>query len=89
MPHVPVHAPTPPLPARPIPPARDVPVFQPLRVGRGRFGLFRGLRLPGRRAAAAGLAVVAAALFASGDPGGGPPDRACRTAPQTEGRDVP
>ncbi|MCM2579063.1 hypothetical protein [Streptomyces meridianus] len=87
MPHVPVRSPYPPLPARPVPPAREVPVFPPLRVRRGRFG--PGLRLPGRRTAAAGLLLVAAALLASTDLGAGPSAPACRSVTQTAGRDVP
>ncbi|MBT2479467.1 hypothetical protein [Streptomyces sp. ISL-94] len=49
----------------PCPPARHVPSFPPLRVGRGGGRLRRALRRR-RRAASAGLAVVAAALAVSG-----------------------
>ncbi|MFD9409103.1 hypothetical protein ACFWBN_19065 [Streptomyces sp. NPDC059989] len=47
------------------PPARHVPSFPPLRVGRGGGRLRRALRRR-RRAASAGLAVVAAALAVGG-----------------------
>ncbi|MFD3803456.1 hypothetical protein ACFWSF_16000 [Streptomyces sp. NPDC058611] len=47
------------------PPARPVPAFPPLRVGRGGYRLGRAVRRR-RRAAAAGLAVVAAALAVGG-----------------------
>ncbi|MFD3545255.1 hypothetical protein ACFWUW_06470 [Streptomyces sp. NPDC058655] len=47
------------------PPARPVPAFPPLRVGRGGYRLRRAVRRR-RRAAAAGLAVVAAALVVGG-----------------------
>ncbi|MFD7627947.1 hypothetical protein ACFV7Q_18255 [Streptomyces sp. NPDC059851] len=62
----------------PCPPARAVPVFPPLRVGRGGGRLRRALRRR-RRPAAAALAVAAAALAVAGGPqaqasrGGGPP----------------
>lgn len=49
----------------PYPPARPVPLFPPLRVGRGGDRL-RGLLRRRRRAVAAGLAVAAAALAVGG-----------------------
>ncbi|MFD3758479.1 hypothetical protein [Streptomyces sp. NPDC058622] len=47
------------------PPARPVPAFPPLRVGRGGYRLRRAVRRR-RRAAAAGMAVLAAALAVGG-----------------------
>ncbi|MFD3541772.1 hypothetical protein ACFWUQ_20060 [Streptomyces sp. NPDC058662] len=63
--------------AAPCPPARTVPPFAPLRVGRGGDRLRRAVRRR-RRAGAAGLAVVAAALAVGGTEaqasrGGAPP----------------
>ncbi|WP_327168228.1 hypothetical protein [Streptomyces subrutilus] len=60
------------------PPARPVPAFPPLRVGRGGYRLRRALRRR-RRAAAAAMAVLAAALAVGGTEaqasrGGGPPE---------------
>ncbi|MET9321701.1 hypothetical protein ABZX75_16135 [Streptomyces sp. NPDC003038] len=49
----------------PCPPARPVPLFPPLRVGRSGDRLRRAVRRR-RRAASAGLAVVAAALAVGG-----------------------
>ncbi|MFJ6721105.1 hypothetical protein [Streptomyces sp. NPDC091259] len=57
--------PSPPVSAPAPLPARPVPLFPPLRVGRGRDRLRRALRRR-RRAGAAGLAVVAAALAVGG-----------------------
>ncbi|MGP3686648.1 hypothetical protein ACTVZO_18400 [Streptomyces sp. IBSNAI002] len=63
---VPVPAPAPAVPcSSPCPPARPVPPFPPLRVGRGGDRLRRALRRR-RRAVAAGLAVAAAALAVGG-----------------------
>ncbi|MET8773034.1 hypothetical protein, partial [Streptomyces sp. NPDC004658] len=84
---VPIPAPPPPSPARssfppplrpprPLgteaPPTREVPPFDPVRVGGGRYGLQRLLRHRGR-IVAAGLAVTAAALVAAGPRTGAEP----------------
>ncbi|MFB6615302.1 hypothetical protein ACIGFK_27025 [Streptomyces sp. NPDC085524] len=65
------------------PPARTVPQFPPLRVGRGGDRLRRVLRRR-RRAAAAGLAVAAAALAV-----GGTEARASRVAAPAEAKPPP
>ncbi|MFB6519390.1 hypothetical protein [Streptomyces sp. NPDC056401] len=54
-----------PSPSAPCPPARSVPLFAPLRVGRAGDRLRRAVRRR-RRGAAAGLAVVAAVLAVGG-----------------------
>ncbi|MGW8374499.1 RcpC/CpaB family pilus assembly protein [Streptomyces sp. ODS28] len=69
----PAPSPTPPVPSRPAPvplrPPCSVPEFTPVRAGRGRYALRRALR-GRRRAVAAGLAMVAAALAAAPARGG-------------------
>ncbi|MET7903071.1 RcpC/CpaB family pilus assembly protein [Streptomyces sp. NPDC005355] len=73
---------------RSAPPARAVPRFGPVRVGRdGGYRVRRAVRRR-RRAMAAGLALTAAALAAAAPPGQDPTDRASSPAPApaAEGR---
>ncbi|MDX2394361.1 hypothetical protein [Streptomyces sp. NPDC017949] len=70
-------------PASACPPARPVPLFPPLRVGRGGGRLRRAVRRR-RRAASAGLAVTAAALVV-----GGTEARAARSSPPPEVKPPP
>lgn len=77
-------APSPAFPPSTCPPARPVPPFPPLRVGRGADRLRRAVRRR-RRAASAGLAVVAAALAVVG----GTEAQASRGAPPPEVKPPP
>ncbi|MFH8286363.1 hypothetical protein [Streptomyces antibioticus] len=61
-------------PSHPVPPPCEVPLFAPVRVRGGRYGLGRLVRNR-RRALAAGLAVTAVALVAAAGPHGGGPAR--------------
>ncbi|MEU6862677.1 hypothetical protein ABZ924_05265 [Streptomyces sp. NPDC046876] len=63
-----------PAPLSPCPPARPVPAFAPLRVGRGGDRLRRALRRR-RRGASAALAVAAAALAVAGGAQAAQPSR--------------
>lgn len=82
-------APAPQAPGPEAPATCEVPVFDPVRVGHGRYRLSRLVRSR-RRALAIGLAVTAVALVAAGprdgDPARGHPDGEARESSQSRAR---